>query len=130
MIEYPVNHLLPEGPRPYSHATKVGNLLFTSGQGPTDAAGDLVHGTFEEEFRRTMDNLRRILQLAGSDLDKVVQVRAYVKEPENLPLYNQLYREYFPKPYPSRTTLTGCLPDFHFEIECIAIVDAAGDTEG
>ncbi len=122
MIDYPVNHLLPEGPRPYSPATRVGDLLFVSGQGPTDARGDLVHGTFEEEFRRTIDNLQRILRLVGSDLDKVVQVRSYLKDGESLPLYNQLYREYFTKPYPARTTLTGCLPDFQFEIDVIAVV--------
>jgi 2-iminobutanoate/2-iminopropanoate deaminase len=122
MIEYPVNHLLPKGPRPYSPATKVGDLLFVSGQGPTDAAGDLVHGTFEEEFARTLENLQRILQLAGSDLKHVVNVRSYVRDAANLPLYNRLYREYFSEPYPSRTTLTGCLPDFEFEIDCIAVV--------
>ncbi|MES2463574.1 MAG: RidA family protein [Armatimonadota bacterium] len=127
MIEYPINHLVPKGPRPYSPVTKVGDLLFVSGQGPTDAAGDLVHGTFAEEFARTMENLRRILEMAGSDLSHVVQVRGYVNDPADLPLYNQLYRDYFTEPYPSRTTLTGCLPNFLFEIDCIAVV---APTEG
>lgn len=127
MIEYPVNALLPAGPRPYSPATKVGNLLFVSGQASVDPSGAIVSDTFENEFRRSVENLRRILQLAGTDLDRVVQVRSYVRDPGNVPLYNQLYREYFPEPFPARTTLTNCLPEtLHFEIECIAFVADAG----
>ena len=128
MIEYPVNHLLPEGPRPYSPATKVGTLVFVSGQASVDEAGDIVPDTFDNEFRRSVENMRRILQLAGTDLDRVVQVRAYVRDPANVPRYNELYREYFPAPYPCRTTLTNCLPDtIQFEIECIADVSPKGE---
>ena len=124
-IQYPVT---PESagrtsmPLPYSLATQVGNLIFASGQASTDENGTIISATFEEEFHRTMANLRRVLVAAGSDFDKVVQVRSYVRDPANVGLYNELYREYFKEPLPARTTLTNCLPEnLHFEIECIAV---------
>lgn len=114
---------LPDTPKAYSLATQVGNLIFVSGQASVDEFGTIVPGTFGEEFDRSMANLRRILEAAGSDLSHVVQVRAYVRDAANLELYNQLYREVFPAPFPARTTLTGCLPEtLHFEIECIAVI--------
>jgi 2-iminobutanoate/2-iminopropanoate deaminase len=83
-----------------------------------------VPGTFEEEFHRSMENLRAILEAAGTDLSRVAQVRAYVRDAANLALYNQLYRQYFSTPFPARTTLTGCLPEtLHFEIECVAVIE-------
>src|SRR5437762_1655848 len=123
MIIYPGSDEAHSSPLPFSPATIVGNLIFVSGQASTDETGAIVADTFEGEFRRSVENLRRILRAAGSDLDKVAQIRAYVRDPANLPLYNQLYREYFTEPYPARTTLTGCLPEtLHFEIDCVAVV--------
>jgi 2-iminobutanoate/2-iminopropanoate deaminase len=127
-ITYPVQPGdlgLPATPLPFSLATQVGELLFVSGQASVDDTGAIVSGTFEEEFRRSLENLKRILEAAGSGLDRVVQVRSYIRDPANGPLYNRLYREYFPEPLPARTTLTNCLPEtLHFEIECVALVAA------
>jgi 2-iminobutanoate/2-iminopropanoate deaminase len=124
-ISYPVS-LESAGfvaaPLPFSLATQVSDVLFISGQASVDASGAIVAGTFEEEFRRSMENLRRILEAAGSNFSRVVQVRSYVRDPANVAEYNRLYREYFTEPYPARTTLTGCLPEtLHFEIEVIAL---------
>src|SRR5579872_5462356 len=96
---------------PFYPAVRAGGLLFVSGQASTDAEGQIVPDTFEGEFRRSLENLRRILRAAGADLDRVVQVRAYVRDPADLAEYNRLYREYFLEPFPTRTTLTGCLPE-------------------
>jgi 2-iminobutanoate/2-iminopropanoate deaminase len=110
-------------PLPFSPATVAGGLLFVSGQASTDNDGAIVPDSFEGEFRRSMANLRAILREAGSDLHHVIQVRAYVRDPAQLGLYNQLYREYFAEPYPARTTLTSCLPDsLQFEIDCVAVI--------
>lgn len=110
-------------PLPFSLATQVGNLLFVSGQASVDANGAIVAGTFEEEFRRSMENVQRILQAAGSDLSRVVQVRAYIRDSAYVGEYNRLYRDYFSTPFPARTTLTGCLPvSLHFEIDVVAVV--------
>jgi 2-iminobutanoate/2-iminopropanoate deaminase len=111
---------------PFSPVTVVGNLMFVSGQASTDPGGAIVPDTFEGEFRRSIENLRRVLLEAGTDLNRVVQIRAYVRDPAQLGLYNQLYREVFSEPFPARTTLTSCLPDsIQFEIECIALVPSA-----
>jgi 2-iminobutanoate/2-iminopropanoate deaminase len=115
----PVSHL------PFSPAVRVGNMVFVSGQASVDATGKIVSDSFEGEFRRSVENLRKVLQSAGADLTDVVQTRNYVRDAEDLPLFNRLYTEYFSAPFPARTTITGCLsPALRFELECIAVSDA------
>ena len=95
-----------------------------SGQGSTDETGKIVADTFEGEFHRTLQNLQRILKAAGSDLNKILQVKAYLREASRWDEYNVLYKQYFSEPFPARTTLTGCLPDsIQFEIDCIAVAE-------
>ena len=107
---------------PFSPAVRVGDLIFVSGQASVDPTGQIVSDTFEGEFRRSVDNMRRVLESAGSDLRHVVQTRNYVRDPADLPRYNELYREYFSAPFPARTTITNCLPPIlKYEIECIAV---------
>jgi 2-iminobutanoate/2-iminopropanoate deaminase len=121
-IQYPRDPSTPVSHLPFSPATRVGDLIFVSGQASVDATGKIVQDTFEGEFRRSMENLRKVLESAGSDLAHVVQTRNYVRDPANVARYNELYREYFTAPYPARTTITHCLPQvLHFEIECIAV---------
>jgi 2-iminobutanoate/2-iminopropanoate deaminase len=73
-------------------------------------------------MRRSMQNVIDILQSAGLTLGNVVRVTSYVHDPTDLPLYNQLYREYFSRPYPARTTITSCLSGaLKFEIDVIAV---------
>ena len=125
-IQYPRNPDTPVSHLPFSPAVRVGDLIFVSGQASVDATGKLVPDTFEGEFRRSVENLRKVLESAGSDLKHVVQTRNYVCDPANVARYNELYREYFSAPYPTRTTITNCLPPaLHFEIECIAVVKAS-----
>lgn len=121
-IEYPKKPGTPVSHLPFSPAVRVGDLIFVSGQASVDATGKIVPDTFEGEFRRSVENLRQVLEDAGSDLKHVVQTRNYVRDPANVARYNELYREYFSAPYPARTTITLCLPPtLHFEIECIAV---------
>jgi 2-iminobutanoate/2-iminopropanoate deaminase len=122
-IEYPVDQSVFSSPLPFSPATKVGNLVFVSGQASTDEQGNIIQDNFEAEFRRTMQNLRRILRACGTDLDRVARVNSYVKNAEDLPKYNALYREYFKPPYPARTTITSCLGKVLFEMDVIAVTD-------
>ncbi|HND62771.1 MAG TPA: RidA family protein [Opitutaceae bacterium] len=121
--EYPRNPDTPVSHLPFSPCVRVGNLIFVSGQASVDATGKIISDTFEGEFRRSVENLRKVLESAGSDLQHVVQTRNYVRDPANVARYNELYREYFPAPYPSRTTITNCLPTvLHYEIEAIAVL--------
>ncbi len=121
MIEYPTAEGMPRSHLPFSPATRVGDLIFVSGQASVDATGKIVPDTFEGEVRRSIENMRRVLEVAGSDLRHVVQTRNYVRSPENVAEFNRIYAEYFSEPYPARTTITHCLPEaLHYEIECIA----------
>lgn len=121
-VSYPRDPSTPVSHLPFSPVVRVGDLIFVSGQASVDATGKIVTDTFEGEFRRSVENLRKVLETAGSDLSCVVQTRNYVRDPENLGRYNELYREYFSSPFPARTTITSCLPaSLQFEIECIAV---------
>lgn len=112
----PVSHL------PFSPCVVVGDLILVSGQASVDDAGKIVGDTFEGEFRRSVENLRRVLEAAGSDLSHVVQTRNYVRDAADVPRFNELYREYFSAPFPARTTITNCLPaSLRYEIEAIAV---------
>jgi 2-iminobutanoate/2-iminopropanoate deaminase len=123
ILSYPKADDTPTSHLPFSPAVRAGDLIFVSGQASVDASGKIVPDTFEGEFRRSVENLRKVLQAAGSDLSHVVQTRNYVRDDANLPRYNELYREYFSAPFPARTTITNCLPvALHYEIECIAVV--------
>ena len=121
-LQYPRNPDTPVSHLPFSPAVRVGDLIFVSGQASVDATGQIVPDTFEGEFRRSVENMRKVLESAGSDLKHVVQTRNYVRDPANGVRYNELYREVFSAPYPARTTITNCLPPtLHYEIECIAV---------
>jgi len=112
----PVSHL------PFSPSVRVGDLIFVSGQASVDATGKIVTDTFEGEVRRSIENMRKVLQASGCDLKDVVQTRNYVRDPADVPRYNELYREYFSVPFPARTTITNCLPPtLKYEVECVAV---------
>jgi 2-iminobutanoate/2-iminopropanoate deaminase len=97
-------------------------LVFVSGQASVDAEGKIVGDTFEGEFRRSMENLRKVLVSAGCSLEHVVQTRCYVDKREHLAEFNRLYAATFKAPYPARTTIVNCFEGLlKFEIDCIAV---------
>jgi 2-iminobutanoate/2-iminopropanoate deaminase len=107
---------------PFSAAVEANGFVFISGQAAVDDAGVIISGTFEQEVRRSMQNVINILGSAGLTLADVLRVTSYVHDPADLPLYNQLYRDYFSPPYPARTTITSCLSAaLKFEIDVIAV---------
>lgn len=125
-IHYPRKADTPVSHLPFSPCVQVGDLLFVSGQASVDATGKIVPDTFEGEVRRSLDNLKKVVEDAGSDLKHVVQTRNYVRDAVNVPRYNEIYREYFSAPFPARTTITNCLPaTLQYEVECIAVVKKA-----
>lgn len=122
LVSYPQDASTPTSHLPFSPCVQVGELLFISGQASVDEKGNIVGDSFEGEFRRSVENLRKVLESAGSDLQHVVQTRNYVRDAVDVPLFNQLYREYFSAPFPARTTITNCLPpSLRFEIEAVAV---------
>ena len=123
MISYPGKKDTPRSSLPFSPATQVGNLLFVWGQASVDAQGKIISDTFENEMRRSLGNLRKVLEDCSSDLAHVVQTRNYVRDSEDLPAFNRIYCEFFKAPFPARTTIVNCLNEaLRYEVECIAVV--------
>ncbi len=110
---------------PYSHAVAADHLLFVSGQGPfaRDGSG-VVRGSLEEETRRTMDNLKTVLEDAGSGMEHVVKTTAFLADMDNFAAFNEIYAGYFPENPPARTCIqAGRLPlDIQVEVEAIALI--------
>ncbi|MFC0530327.1 RidA family protein [Phytohabitans kaempferiae] len=110
----------------FSNAVRAGDFVFVSGQASVDADGTIIPGTFAEEMRRSVENVRRALATQGLTLADVVKVNSFVHDPAHIDEYNQIYPEYFSSPKPARTTITGCLTDrIKFEIDVVAYGPAA-----
>lgn len=115
---------VPKSSLPFSPAIRSGNFLFISGQGSTDMQGNIIVDSFENECRRSFENLDKILKAAGLSFENVIQVRNYVGKQEDLPRFNEIYKEFFRPPYPVRTTIMNCLGTvLKFEVEAIAVIN-------
>jgi 2-iminobutanoate/2-iminopropanoate deaminase len=111
---------------PFSPGIRAGELVFVSGMASADENGRIIHDTFDNEARRTYENLGRVLRAAGLDFNRVVQVRCYLQRQEDWDAHNRIYREYFSVPFPARTTLVGCLGDLvKYEVDCVAYAGRA-----
>jgi len=99
----------PEAIGPYSQAIRVGNLLFTAGQIPLDpATGQLVHGGIQEQTTRVLENLKAIVQAAGSSLARTVKTTVYLKNFDDFAAMNAIFATYLaPEGVapPARTTI-------------------------
>ena len=109
---------------PFSPGIIAGDFMYVSGQASVDAAtGAIITDSFEGEVRRSIANLRAILEAAGLSLDHVINVRSYVADEADLPAYNAIYRDYFTAPAPTRSTIVGVLgTKLKFELDCVAYV--------
>lgn len=116
-----IEHMNPGPDEPYAPAVRAGDWLFVSGQASTDPeTGAFIPGTFEEEFTRSVENLRRVLALSGAREDQIVRIGAYVRDEASLPRYNKLYCATFKHPRPARTTSSLGFDSLQIELECIA----------
>jgi 2-aminomuconate deaminase len=108
----------PEPVGPFPHAKRVGNLLFVSGMGPRKRNSKDIPGVtlapdgtiasydFETQCRAVFDNIRMVLEDAGSGWDRIVDVTSFLTNMKaDFPLYNKLYGEYFAENQPARTTV-------------------------
>lgn len=110
---------------PYSQAVLIGNTLYTSGQIPIDpATGALVQGGIKEQGTRVFENLKAVLEQAGTDFSKVVKVNVFITDLNDFVALNELYATYFEKPYPARSCVqvSGLPKGALVEIEMIAVL--------
>jgi 2-iminobutanoate/2-iminopropanoate deaminase len=118
----PVEGDAPSAKGAYSRAARAGNLVFVSGQVPRSfESGALLGATLAEQTRGAVANLRRVLEGAGLALSDVVSVTAYLADIGAWDEFDRVYRELFPQPYPTRTTLGANLHGVLVEISAIAV---------
>jgi len=110
---------------PYSQAIIHNDLIYLSGQGPIDPrTNQAVLDTIEQQTELTLENIRIILEEAGSSLGKVLQVTAYLTNMREYGRFNEVYRRYFPENPPARSCIQAArLPfDIRVEIDAIAYI--------
>ena len=113
----------PKPVGPYSQAIIEGDFIFVAGQGPIDPrTGKRETGNVRSETTRVFENLKGILEAAGSSLEQVVKCNVYLRDINDFAAMNEVYQTYFTPPFPARTTIqAGALPGgIAVEIECIA----------
>ncbi len=132
---------LDKAPKPvglYPHAKRIENLLFLSGVGPrkqssdeipgveTDASGNIISHDIEAQCHSVFENVRIILEGAGSSWENLVDVTVFLTNMKNdFDTYNRVYETYFKENQPCRTTVeVSSLPTpIAIELKCIATID-------
>ena len=127
----------PEPVGSYPHARQVGNFLFLSGVGPRergkkeipgvelDENGKIISYDIEVQCHSVFNNVKMILEDAGSSWDKLIDVTVFLTNmKDDFKKYNQLYGEYFKENQPCRTTveITSLPTPIAIELKCIAII--------
>ena len=110
---------------PYSPGVAANGFLFVSGQIPLNPqTGELVQDSFERQARQTLENLKRVVEAAGSSLERVVKVTIFLSDLKDFDELNRVYSEYFAESRPARSTVQAArLPkDVDVEIEAIALL--------
>lgn len=119
----------PEAIGPYSQGVIVesSRLVFTAMQIPLDPAmGCLVEDNIEAQTNRVIENIKAVLEAAGSGLDRVIKTTVYLKEMDDFSVMNRIYGKYFGENPPARSAVeVARLPkDARIGIECVAFVSS------
>jgi 2-iminobutanoate/2-iminopropanoate deaminase len=118
----------PKAIGPYSQAVAWNGMVYLSGQIPLDpATGQLVEGGIVEQTERVLQNLKAVLEAAGSDLGHVLKTTVFLKDMAEFAHLNEIYGHYFAENPPARATVEAArLPrDVRVEIECVAAIRQA-----
>ena len=107
---------------PYSQAIIHNGLIFLSGQGAVNPqTNQVIPGTIEEETALSLENIRIILEEAGSSLNNLLQVRVYLADIREYGRFNEVYKRYFQKDLPARTCIQASKLPFDLRVEIDAI---------
>jgi 2-iminobutanoate/2-iminopropanoate deaminase len=120
--------LSPNAPNPigpYSQAIQVGKTIYLAGQGAIDPKSNqpMVSASIEDQTRRTLDNLKAVLEAGGMTMDNIVSTTVFLKDMNDFGKMNEVYATYFKDAPPARATLEAArLPrDLKVEISAIAV---------
>lgn len=108
---------------PYSQAIQIGDLLFVSGQVPIDpSTGAIVEGNIKAQAQQSLNNLKAILNAAGTNMGAVVKTTVFLADMNDFAAMNEVYAQFFQEPFPARSAVqVARLPkDAKVEIEAIA----------
>lgn len=109
---------------PFSPAVRVGNTIYLSGQiGNKIGTRELVPGGVAAETRQTLENIRTVLEAAGSSLDRVIKCTVFLADIGDYGAMNEVYASVFPNDPPARSTVagSGLALGARVEIECMAV---------
>lgn len=108
---------------PYSQAVAAGGMLYASGQIPLDPAnGEVVNGGLPAQTKQVLENLKAVVEAAGSELSKVVKVTIYITDMKQFAVVNEIYGSYFSAPFPARACVEVSELPKGVEVEMDAIV--------
>lgn len=108
-------------PLPFSPAVRAGDFVYCSGQVAMNERGEIEPGGIEAQTRRTMENVKVVLALAGCELKDVIKASVWLDDPRDFWSFNRVYREYFGDQPPARSCVQSALMvDGKVEIEVIA----------
>ena len=116
----------PKPVGPYSHAVRVGDLIFCSGQIPLTKEGTLVEGGISQQTRQVLENVGAILRDQALAFENVVKATVFMTNLDEFGEMNAVYQEFFKSNYPARSTVqVAALPrSARVEIEIIACYPA------
>ncbi len=112
----------PKAVGPYSHAIVSNGFVFTSGQiGVDPKTGSIVEGGVREQTRRALENLKVVVEAAGSSMARIVKTTVYLKSMDDFKAMNEVYAEFLGEALPARATVEVVLPKGALvEIDAIA----------
>jgi 2-iminobutanoate/2-iminopropanoate deaminase len=116
----------PAAVGPYSQGVRAGGLVFTAGQlGVDPASGEFANDDVAAQAERALENLRAILEAAGSGMDQLVKVTVYLADIADWPAVNEVYARLVPEPFPARSAFAvRDLPKgARVEVEAVATVE-------
>ena len=108
---------------PYSQAIQIGDLLFVSGQVPIDpSTGAIVEGDVKAQAQQSLNNLKAILNAAGTNMGAVVKTTVFLADMSDFAAMNEVYAQFFQEPFPARSAVQAArLPkDAKVELEALA----------
>ena len=117
------HHFSPNAPHPggpYSHAVSAGGLLYLSGQRPQQPVTNDIPEGVVAQARQVFVNLGAVLESCGCTFADVVKVSVFLADIDDFEVFNNVYREFFTAPYPSRTTIACVLRGIKVEVDLVA----------
>lgn len=117
--------LAPKAIGPYSQAVRIDGFIYTAGQiGLDPARMEIVEGGIEAQTLQVMNNLKHVLEAAGSDLQHVIKTTVFLADMNDFAAMNTVYAQFFPAEPPARSTVAvaGLPRSARVEIELVAAV--------